>query len=517
MIDGKLLIEKLLVYADAFLGLNALDVIYQRNYLLRLFGFNSPTKEKLTASMKEEIRSMQVPDVLIDEIMAFSLENKLAENDIEADLFANFVMGVLSPRPSEVNNMFMSLKEKRGSQTACDYLYNLCIKNYYIRKSAIDKNLKWDADKQDIPFEVTINLSKPEKNNKDVAKLLTAPKSEKYPECNLCKENEGFYGTLTHPARTNLRTISLTLAGEDWAMQYSPYLYFDEHCILFSKKHTPMCVNGTTIERLFDFIELFPNYFVGSNSDLPIVGGSILNHEHYQGGKHVMPLHKAKAFETYKCDDYPDTTVEVVDFYNSVVRISGYNRNTVQALATEVIEKWKGYSDESVMIIAESDGVRHNTVTPIARFLSDSRYCIELILRNNLTTDEYPDGLYHAHPEYHNIKKEGIGLIEAMGLYILPARLKRQFGAIADILAHKVEYNADEISKEDNDLFVHRDMIAHLMKKHPRIKDLKKANAIITEYVNDVCSKILYNTSVFGKDSKGVLAFNKFLATCNIK
>ena len=175
MIDGKLLIEKLLVYADAFLGLNALDVIYQRNYLLRLFGFNSPTKEKLTASMKEEIRSMQVPDVLIDEIMAFSLENKLAENDIEADLFANFVMGVLSPRPSEVNNMFMSLKEKRGSQTACDYLYNLCIKNYYIRKSAIDKNIKWDADKQDIPFEVTINLSKPEKNNKDIAILLSAP------------------------------------------------------------------------------------------------------------------------------------------------------------------------------------------------------------------------------------------------------------------------------------------------------------------------------------------------------
>ena len=278
-----------------------------------------------------------------------------------------------------------------------------------------------------------------------------------------------------------------------------------------------MCVNGTTVERLFDFIELFPNYFVGSNSDLPIVGGSILNHEHYQGGKHVMPLHKAKAFEPYKCDDYPDTTVEVVDFYNSVVRISGYNRNTVQALATEVIEKWKGYSDESVIIIAESDGARHNTVTPIARFLSDSRYCIELILRNNLTTDEYPDGLYHAHPEYHNIKKEGIGLIEAMGLYILPARLKRQFGAIADILAHKVEYKAEEISKEDNDLFVHRDMIAHLMKKHPRIKDLKKANAVITEYVNDVCSKILYNTSVFSKDSKGVLAFNKFLATCNIK
>ncbi len=517
MIDGKKLIEKILVYADAHLGLNALDVIYQRNYLLKLFGFTSPTKETLSDEEIQAIRSLKVPDVIVDEIINFSLENKLADNEIEADLFANFIMGVLSPRPSEVNNMFMSLKEKRGSQSACDYLYNLCIKNYYIRKTAIDKNLKWDADKLDIPFEVTINLSKPEKSNKDVAKLLSAPTGDKYPDCNLCKENEGYYGTLTHPARTNLRTISLTLAGEEWAMQYSPYLYFDEHCILFSKKHTPMNVNGTTVERLFDFIEQFPNYFIGSNSDLPIVGGSILNHEHYQGGKHEMPLHKAKAFEVYKCEQYPDTTVEVVDFYNSVVRISGFNRNTVQALATEVIMKWKGYTDESAMIIAEENGVKHNTVTTIARFLSDSRYCVELILRNNITTDEYPDGLYHAHPEYHNIKKEGIGLIEAMGLYILPARLKRQFGAIAEILAHKVDYNAEEIAKESHDLFVHKDMIANLMKKHPKVKDLKKANAIITEYVNEVCANILYNTSVFSKDSKGVLAFNKFLSTCGIK
>ena len=517
MIDGKKLIEKILVYADAHLGLNALDVIYQRNYLLNLFGFTSPTKEFLTEEEKAEIRNYEVPDVIVDEIMQFSLENKLATNEIEADLFANFVMGVMSPRPSEVNNTFMLLKEKRGSQSACDYLYNLCIKNYYIRQTAINKNIKWPADKFDIPFEVTINLSKPEKSNKDVAKLLTAPKGDKYPECNLCKENEGYYGTLTHPARTNLRTISLTLAGEEWAMQYSPYLYFNEHCILFSKKHTPMNVNGTTVERLFDFIEQFPNYFIGSNSDLPIVGGSILNHEHYQGGKYEMPLHKAKAFEVYKCDKYPDTSIEVVDFYNSVIRISGFNRNTVQALATEVITSWKGYTDESALIIAEENGVKHNTVTTIARFLSDSRYCIELILRNNITTEEYPDGVYHAHPQYHNIKKEGIGLIEAMGLYILPARLKRQFGEIAEILAHKKEYQKDEIAKESHDLYVHKDMIETLITKHPKVKDVKKANAIITDYVNDVCSKILYNTAVFSKDSKGVLAFNKFLSTCDIK
>ena len=517
MIDGKLLTEKLIVYAQEFLGLNDLDVIYTKNLILGQLKLNAPSKTSLTEAEKKEIASLAVPDTLIEELMAYATENNLASNEIEADLFANYIFGILTPKPSEVNGAFMSLKEKLGPQQACDYLYNLSIKNYYIRKTAIDRNIKWDANDLDIPLEITINLSKPEKSNKDVAKLLTQPQGEKYPACPLCKENEGYYGTLTHPARSNIRTISLTLGGEEWGMQYSPYLYFDEHCILFSKKHTPMKIDGKTVERLFDFIEMFPDYFIGSNADLPIVGGSILNHEHYQGGKHLMPLQKCKAFEKYKCDKYPDTTVEVVDFYNSVVRVCGFNRSTVQALATEIISAWKGYTDESVGIIADENGVKHNTVTPIARFLKDKRYCIELILRNNSTTETYPDGVFHAHPEYHNIKKEGIGLIEAMGLYILPARLKRQFGQIAEILAKKVEYNPAELAEPTNDLHVHRDMIAKLMAKYPRIKDVNKASAVITDYVNDVCAHILYNTSVFEKNSKGILAFNKFLATCNIK
>ena len=517
MIDGKLLIEKLIVYAQEFLGLVDLDVIYTRNVLLNLFKLSSPSKQKLTETAIKEIKELSVPDVLIEEIMAYAEQNEISTGEIEADLFANYVFGILTPKPSEINSTFMSLKEKVSSQAACDYLYNLSIKNYYIRKTAIDKNLKWDADDLDIPLEVTINLSKPEKNNKDVAKLLTQPQGDKYPACPLCKENEGFYGTLTHPARSNIRTISLTLGGEEWGMQYSPYLYFDEHCILFSKKHTPMKIDGKTVERLFDYIEMFPGYFVGSNADLPIVGGSILNHEHYQGGKHVMPLHKCKAFAKYKCEDYPDVTVEVVKFYNSVIRVCGFNRNTVQSLATEIITAWKGYTDESVGIIADENGVKHNTVTPIARFLKDGRYCIELILRNNSSSEQYPDGVFHVHPEYHNIKKEGIGLIEAMGLYILPARLKRQFGEIAEILAKKVEYKPEVYEDPTNDLHVHKDMIATLMAKYPKIKDVNKANAVITDYVNEVCSHILYNTSVFSKDSKGILAFNKFLSSCNIK
>ncbi len=514
MVDGKILIEKLIIYAQTFLGLNDLDVIYERNTLLHLFKLSSPSSDVVN---KEEITSLNVPDTLINDVMNYALENGIVDNDIDADLFANYVFGILTPRPSEVNSQFMLLKENLGSQVACDYLYNLSIKNYYIRKSAIDKNIKWEADELDIPLEITINLSKPEKNNKDIAKLLTAPKGDKYPACALCKENEGFYGHAEQAPRSNIRTVTVSLGGEEWGMQYSPYLYFDEHCILFNKNHSPMIINSHTIEKLFDFIELFPGYFIGSNSDLPIVGGSILNHEHYQGGKHLMPLQKAPSLKDFKSLEFDDVKVEVVDFYNSVIRISGFNRNTVQELAGNIIQKWKNYTDESVGIIAEENGVKHNTVTPIARFLNDNIYCVELILRNNSVSEEYPDGVFHAHPEYHNIKKEGIGLIEAMGLYILPARLKRQFSDIANILAHKVPYDKDAINLESHDLFVHRDMIATLLKRHPRIKDVEKANEIILKYVNEVCSKILYNTAVFKKDKNGVVAFNKFLDFCQLK
>lgn len=514
MIDGKLLIEKLIVYARTFLGLPELDEIYLRNTLLGIFKLSAPLKKAVNLNY---ITELTVPDELIEEIEKYALENGLVEDEIDSDLFANYIMGILSPRPSEVNRTFNSLHENIDAQTACDYLYNLSRMNYYIRQTAINKNIKWNADELNIPLEITINLSKPEKNNKDIAKLLTLPKnSEKYPACALCKENEGYYGHAQQPARSNIRTVKLNLGNETWFMQYSPYLYFDEHCILLNSEHTPMKIDGDSVDKLFDFIELFPNYFIGSNSDLPIVGGSILNHEHYQGGKHLMPLQKAKASRTYKSAKYSDVTVEVLDFYNSVIRVYGFNRNTVQALATDVIDAWKTYSDEKVNIIASTDGVRHNTVTPIARFLSDRRYCIELILRNNRTSEEYPDGIYHAHPEYHNIKKEGIGLIEAMGLYILPARLKRQFSAIAKYLTKEYKYD-ETVCAEGKDLFVHKEMIEKLLKKHPNVKDENKANAIITEYVNKVCAEILYNTAVFKKDKHGVSAFNKFLASIEIK
>ena len=278
-----------------------------------------------------------------------------------------------------------------------------------------------------------------------------------------------------------------------------------------------MNVSGHTVTKLFDFIELFPNYFIGSNSDLPIVGGSILNHEHYQGGKHLHPLQKAGSLSQYYSIDYNDVSVDVIDFYNSSLRLAGFNRNTVEEFASEVISKWKNYSDESVGIICNENGVQHNTTTTIARFLPDNRYCIEIILRNNITSLEYPNGVFHTHPENFNIKKEGIGLIEAMGRFILPARLQRQFSIIAKILTGELSYDDIKDKDEYKDLSIHNAMINCLLKKHRKVKDENKANEIIKNYVNNACSEILYNTAVFKKDKKGKIAFNKFLTHLQLR
>ncbi len=514
MIDGKILVEKLVEYAKDFLYLSEYDDTYIRNILLGEFGLTAAAVDYTVD--KNAIAAMAVPDELFNDVMTYAQENSLCENGYE-EIFATYIFGLISPMPSEVNRQMRTLREKISAKAACEYLYELGIKNNYIRKTAIDKNIGWEYKDGNRTLEITINLSKPEKDNKDIAKLVSAPKdTTKYPLCLLCHENEGYRGTLTHPARTNLRTFRMTLGGETWYMQYSPYAYFFQHCIVFSSNHTPMRITRRTVEKLFDFIEYVPHYFVGSNSDLPIVGGSILNHEHYQGGLHQLPMHKAGNLRTFRHESYPDVEIAQVDWYNSVIRLSGFNRNTVSELAGEVIEGWKRYSNESVDIIAEEDGVRHNTCTTIARFLPDNRYSVDIILRNNRTNEEYPDGIFHAHPEYHNIKKEGIGLIEAMGMFILPARLKRQLGEIAQIMCGKTPYDKDAIADSSHSLYVHRDMIAKLMARGT-VRDEKTANRLITDYVNDVCVHILENTAVFKADNDGKVAFNRFLQSLGIK
>ncbi|MBE5742927.1 MAG: UDP-glucose--hexose-1-phosphate uridylyltransferase [Clostridiales bacterium] len=513
MINGKLLVEKLIVYAKNFLHLNELDEIYVRNTIFMLFHISSPAENVPNLNY---IKEMSVPDVLFNEIKDYAKENNIAEDDTQATLFASYIMGVLTQKPAEINQTFKYLKEKMGAQSACDYLYNLSVMNNYVQKTAISKNIGWEYADKDSVLEITINLSKPEKDNKDIAKLAKAPvNTSKYPMCPLCAENEGFFGSYTHPPRANLRTVSITLGGENWNMQYSPYAYFDEHCIVFNRKHVPMKMTRETINNLFDFVELFPNYFVGSNSDLPIVGGSILNHEHYQGGKHEMPMHKAKALTPLSCEKFPDVEICILNWYNSAIRLTGYNRNTICELGGDIVEAWKSYADESVGVI-NSKEERHNTCTPIARYLSDGKFCLEIILRNNVTSETFPDGVFHAHPEYHNIKKEGIGLIEAMGLYILPGRLKKQIEEIASIICKEQPYDGAKI-KEDNPLYVHVPMIEKLIKNNPDITDLTKAREVVKDYVNKTCVSILENTAVFKKDEMGTLAFKRFLNTLEIR
>ena len=513
MVDGKFLVGKLIAYAKAFLYLADLDEIYIRNTLLATLRLTAPMKN---APNLDFIKEMSVPDILFDELKDYSRETGIAGDETQATLFAASVFGMLTQKPSEINTTFNYLKEKMGAQAACDYLYNLSVMNNYIQKTAISKNLLWEYRDGDNVLEITINLSKPEKDNKDIAKLVSAPQDgDKYPKCALCPENEGYLGSYTHPPRSNLRTVSLSLGGEEWSMQYSPYAYFNEHCIVFNKHHTPMQMTRQTITKLFDFIDILPNYFIGSNSDLPIVGGSILNHEHYQGGRHEMPMHKAKPRFVLTCEKFPDVEISILNWYNSAIRLTGYNKNTICEIGGDIVEAWKKYSDESVGIV-NSEEERHNTCTPIVRYLSDNKFCLEIILRNNSTSDRYPDGVFHAHPEYHNIKKEGIGLIEAMGLYILPGRLKKQTEQIADILTGDAPFDPQKMTESDP-LFVHKAMITELKRDNPVVEDKEKALEIITKRINETCVAILENTAVFKKDETGTLAFRRFLNTLSIK
>ena len=511
MVDGKILIEKLLEYAQTFLHLNSRDKIYFRNLLLSEFNLDEPNYDELDLSY---ISSLSVPDTLVKEVEDYALENNLVKSG-EENLYSTYIFGLLSPLPSKVNEEFLRIKKQSGIEKACEYFYNLSIKNNYIQKTAIEKNLKWVFNDADRYLEITINLSKPEKDNKDIAKLLTAPKKAKYPACLLCKENEGFKGHLTHPARENIRTVSLSMGGEDWFVQYSPYAYYDEHMIAISNKHTPMHIQGDTIDKILDFVDFFPNYMIGSNAALPIIGGSILNHEHFQGGVHLMPMHNAPIKKEYSSILYPSVKVGIVNWYNSVIRLQSENRSDIRALAVDIIKAWETFNCPECEILSNTGEVKHNSLAPVARKKGNT-YILDIILRNNRADSTYPDGIFHAHPEYHNIKKEGIGLIEAMGLFILPGRLKKQLNMIADILCGQTEYNEKEISSSENYLYAHKDMIKELL-LNGKATDFESAYNRVVDKVNVVCKNILINTAVFKDTLVGEKGFENFLNICKIK
>ena len=495
------LIEELLAYAVVYLDLNEEDVVYFRNILMDMLHVSVPTPNKVS---KDYILQHETVDFVLLDIRKYIIENDIVEEK-NADTFLVRLMGILTPHPSAVTSKFNRLY-KENPVKATDYFYKLSIKNDYIKKTLVDKNIKWRADFPDNYLEITINLSKPEKNNRDIAKLVNATPSG-YPKCVLCKENIGYAGRPDSPARGNLRFIPLTLAGGRWYLQYSPYVYYDEHCIVFDERHIPMAINRGIFEKLFAFVDLFPHYFVGSNSDLPIVGGSILNHEHFQGGRHMMPLMSAKPLFRIPHARFDFVEITVLDWYNSCFLLKGLDKNSVIEAATYITDKWRKYDDKDAHIIA-NDGTQHSTITPIARKEGDF-YFLYIMLRNNRCDETYPEGIFHAHPEYHNVKHEGIGLIEAMGLFILPARLERQMGEIIEIVREHLD--PEKVYADHPDLLVHRKLIAKLIAAQP--KDVKTA---IIEEINLSCKAILENTGVFKRTPEGNNHWTRFIKSLNL-
>lgn len=498
MKDLGLIIEELIEYGKVHLGLLKLDAIYARNALLKLLEVSHPFDGEID---NEFIKNLEVPDVILDEVR----EHLVEKNIPNPDLVLVEIMGILTPTPSFVGHKVLELeKEEKGK--GLDYLYDLSIKNNYIQKTAIDKNIYFKKEYDDNFLEITINLSKPEKNNKDIAKLLIKSNDVKYPKCLLCIDNLGYAGRPDHPARQNIRYVPLWLNNEFWFLQYSPYAYFDHHAIIINEKHSNMSINDDTYLKLLEFVGSFPTFFVGSNADLPIVGGSILNHEHYQGGLHLLPVFYSKDRKVYFQND--DIKVSSLNWYNTVIRIEGKEISKIVDFCRNIFHKWIVYTDESVGIYSHTGETRHSTITPIARKYGDI-YQMNLILRNNRCDEQYPEGIFHAHPEHHHIKHEGIGLIEAMGLFILPARLKRQMGYVEDILTSSIP--VEKVVEEHEDLSIHLDMINELISKFGRDLDKEKAHEIVNDYLADTCKDILCNTAVFKNDPQGIEALDKFM------
>lgn len=461
-------------------------------------------------------------DAALLDIAEAAVANGVADDTASGrDRVACRVMGLLMPKPSQVADEFARLATADGPMAATDWFYRLCCDAGYVRRSAIARNIEWSTPTQWGDLEITINLSKPEKDPREIAAAgATKDTGEKYPACQLCIENEGYPGRAAsaaggaHPARQNLRIIPIELGGERWGLQYSPYAYFNEHCIAMSCHHRPMHIDRAALTCLLDFVDTVPGYFIGSNADLPIVGGSILSHSHFQGGRYVFPMQKADIAVPMTDIRYPGVKAGILNWPVSAVRLVGRSSQQMQNVANNILSAWRSYTDESVGILAETDGTPHNTVTPILHYDETEGYILDLALRNNRTSEEYPDGIFHPHREYHNIKKENIGLIEVMGLAILPARLKDQGAQIAEILAGQ----RPNTSREAGDtLAVHADWIDELIAKYGTHMKPQDANKAVKAEIGTVFSHVLENAGVFKQDAAGQAAFVRFMQSVGFK
>ena len=417
------------------------------------------------------------------------------------DLFDTALMGALTPRPSEVRKKFAALYAE-SPQKATDYYYALSNDTNYIRRDRIEKIIKWEPESDYGRIEITINLSKPEKDPKAIAAAKNAPQAG-YPKCQLCRESEGYAGRVNFPARQNHRIIPITVAGAPWFFQYSPYVYYNEHCIVFNSRHTPMVIDRSAFNKLLEFVTLFPHYFVGSNADLPIVGGSILSHEHFQGGRYEFPMERAPIEREISFAGYEDIAAGIVKWPMSTIRLRGASPERLADLADKILTKWRGYTDESAFIFAETDGEKHNTITPIAR-RRGTDYELDLVLRNNITTEEHPLGVYHPHAELHHIKKENIGLIEVMGLAVLPARLKNELAAVQEALVTGADFAADPLTA------AHAAWGEELRAKYPCIT-AENAQTIVRDEVGLVFSTVLEHAGVYKRDDAGRAAMLRFI------
>jgi UDPglucose--hexose-1-phosphate uridylyltransferase len=473
--------------------IDPLDKILKTNQLLDLLG-------RIDFDPTLEV-SKQLPQRLevLDQLIAYAVASgEISDIQAERDVLETKIMNLITPLTSEVNRQFWSRYISSPTE-ATDYFYNLSRANDYIKTRQIAKNSHFISDSSYGPLEITINLSKPEKDPKQIA-LAKQSTSTSYPTCLLCMENEGYAGHMNHPARSNHRIVRMLLNDEGWGLQYSPYAYYDEHCIFLSREHKPMKLEKATFEKLLGIIEQFPHYFVGSNADLPIVGGSILTHDHYQGGRHTFAMEQAEISYPFELADFPSIEAGIVKWPMSVIRLKSSNKKEMIDAATLILEKWRGYSDPSVAILAQSDGDLHNTITPIARMNGD-KFELDLVLRNNRVTEEFPDGIFHPHADVQHIKKENIGLIEVMGLAILPPRLKAELKEVERYLLD-----------QENDLAASHEEWAKEIKAQTQ-PTKKNVQQLIEEAVGEVFLRVLEDAGVYKQTDEGLVAFKAFVKT----
>ena len=450
----------------------------------------------------DEPQSEDLEEIL-REILDYACEKGLCDDNVTArDLFDTRIMGVLTPMPREVRSRFAELYEK-DPKAATDWFYKLSQDTDYIRRYRIRKDMRWKTATDYGELDITINLSKPEKDPKAIAAAKAAPQTG-YPKCLLCPENEGYAGRMNHPARQNHRIIPVTVGGGDWYLQYSPYVYYNEHCIVFNAQHTPMVIDKGAFCKLLDFVTAFPHYFVGSNADLPIVGGSILSHEHFQGGHYSFPMERAPVEQEVTFTGFEEIKAGIVKWPMSVLRIKGSDKDRLAELADKILRCWRGYTDAEAFIFAETEGVPHNTITPIARRRGDD-YELDLVLRNNITTQEHPLGVYHPHAELHHIKKENIGLIEVMGLAVLPARLKGELAALEEAILTDTPLTGE--------LRKHEAWVEELKTGYTFTQE--NIFAVLKTEVGKVFAKVLEHAGVYKRTATGLAAFNRFIDYVN--